>query len=44
MTTSEADEIRRAFARPNSDHLIAMHRRRFLEGALANGVPRDIAG
>ena len=43
MNTSEADEIRRAFARPNSDHLIAMHRRRFLEGALANGVPKDIA-
>ena len=43
MKTSEADEIRRAFARPNSDHLIAMHRRRFLEGALANGVPVDIA-
>ena len=43
MTTSEADEIRRAFARPNSDHLIAMHRRRFLEGALANGVHADIA-
>ena len=43
MKTSEADEIRRAFARPNSDHLIAMHRRRFLEGALANGVPADIA-
>ena len=43
MSTSEADEIRRAFARPNSDHLIAMHRRRFLEGALANGVPGDIA-
>ena len=43
MKTSEADEIRRAFARPNGDHLIAMHRRRFLEGALANGVPKDIA-
>ena len=43
MTTSEADEIRRAFTRPNSDHLIAMHRRRFLEGALANGVPANIA-
>ena len=43
MSTSEADEIRRAFARPNGDHLIAMHRRRFLEGALSNGVPKDIA-
>ena len=43
MSTSEADEIRRAFARPNNDHLIAMHRRRFLEGAMRNGVPKDIA-
>ena len=43
MKTSEADEIRRAFARPNSDHLIAMHRRRFLEGTLANGVSKDTA-
>ena len=43
MTTSEADEIRRAFARPNSDHLLAMHRRRFLEGALVNGVPPETA-
>ena len=39
MTTSEADEIRRAFTRPNSDHLVAMHRLRFLEKAVANGVP-----
>ena len=43
MKTSEADEIRRAFTRPNSDHLITMHRRRFLEGALANGVPKEVA-
>ena len=43
MSTSEADAIRRAFARPNSDHLIAIHRLRFLEGALANGVPQEIA-
>ena len=43
MTTSEADEIRRAFTRPNSDHLVAMHRLRFLEGAIANGVSQDIA-
>ena len=39
MTTSEADEIRRAFARPNNDHLVAMHRLRFLKKAVANGVP-----
>ncbi len=43
MTTSEADEIRRAFTRPNSDHLVAMHRLRFLEKAIANGVPREAA-
>ena len=43
MSTSEADEIRRTFARPNSEHLIAMHRRRFLERAVDNGVPQDIA-
>ena len=43
MTTSEADEIRRAFTRPHSDHLVAMHRRRFLEKAVANGVTRDAA-
>ena len=43
MTTSEADEIRRAFTRPNSDHLVAMHRLRFLGKAFANGVPRETA-
>ena len=43
MTGAQADEIRRAFARPNNGHLIAMHRKRFLEGAQANGVPPDIA-
>ena len=43
MTAAEADEIRRAFARPNADHLIAMHRRRFLEGAGRNGVPEETA-
>ena len=43
MTAAEADEVRRAFARANNEHLIAMHRERFLEGARANGVPDDIA-
>ncbi len=43
MTTSEADEIRRAFTRPNSEHIVAMHRLRFLEKAVANGVPRESA-
>ena len=39
MTAAEADEVRRAFARPNNEHLIAMHWKRFLEGARRNGVP-----
>ena len=43
MTAAEADEVRRAFARPNSEHLTATHRRRFLEGARCNGVPDDTA-
>ena len=41
MTAAEADEVRRAFARPNSDHLIASHWERFLHGALRNGVPEE---
>ena len=43
MTAAEADEVRRAFARPNSEHLIAMHWRRFLEGARRNGVAKETA-
>ena len=43
MTAAEADQVRRAFARPNNDHLIAMYRRRFLQGAAGNGVPEDVA-
>ena len=43
MTAAQADEIRRAFAKPNNAHLIAMHRRRFKEGARSNGVPEDVA-
>ena len=43
MTAAQADEIRRAFARPNNEHLIARHRRRFLEGAQGKGVPEDLA-
>ena len=41
MTAAEADEVRRAFARPNSDHLIAKHWERFREGALRNEVPEQ---
>ena len=43
MTAAQADELRRAFARPNNAHLIAMHWQRFLEGALRNGVPEEAA-
>ena len=44
MTAAEADEVRRTFARPNNEHLIAMHWKRFLEGARRNGVPDETAG
>ena len=44
MTAAEADEVRRAFARPNNEHLIAMHWKRFLEGARRNSVPEETAG
>ena len=43
FTAAQADEVRRAFARPHGDHLIAGHRERFLEGAQGNGVPEDVA-
>ena len=43
FTAAEADEVRRAFARPNSAHLVAMHRERFVEGARCNGVPEETA-
>ncbi len=43
MTASEADEVRRAFARPNNERLIAMHGERFAEGARQNGVPEAAA-
>ncbi len=43
FTAAEADEVRRAFARPNSAHLVAMHRERFVEGARRNGVPEETA-
>ena len=43
FTAAQADEIRRAFARPNNEHLMAMHRERFLEGARKNRIPREVA-
>ena len=43
FTAAQADEVRRAFARPHSDHLVAVHRGRFLEGARSRGVSKEIA-
>ena len=43
MNAAQADEIRRAFTRPNSGRLIERHRQGFLEGAGANGVPEEVA-
>ena len=43
MNAAQADEVRRAFARPNNEHLIAAHWRRFLEGARRNKVPDETA-
>ena len=43
FTAAQADEVRRAFARPHSDHLVAMHPGRFLERARSSGVSKEIA-
>ena len=43
MSAAQADEARRAFARPNGEHLIAAHWQRFLDGARRNGVPDETA-
>ncbi len=43
MAAAEADELRRAFARPNNEHLIAMHWERFRLGAAGNGVSEETA-
>ena len=43
MSAAEADEIRRAFARPNSERLIAVQWERFREGAYRNGVDEETA-
>ena len=43
MNAAQADEVRRAFARPNNEHLITMHWQRFLEGARKNKVSDEIA-
>ena len=43
FTAAEADELRRAFARPNNQHLIEGHWQRFREGARQRGVPEEAA-
>ncbi len=43
MTAAQADEVRRAFGKPNNAHLIAMHWQQFLEGARSKGVSEPIA-
>ena len=43
MTAAQADEIRRAFTRPNADLLVERHRQGFLKGARVNGVPEKVA-
>ena len=43
FTASQADELRRAFARPNNSHLLEGLWQRFLEGAKGKGVPEDVA-
>lgn len=43
MTSAEADEIRRAFAKAHNEHLIEMYWERFRDGAMKKGVPEDVA-
>ena len=43
LTAAQADEIRRAFAKSNNAHLIALHWERFREGARGRGVPEETA-
>ena len=43
LGAGEADAMRRAFAKPNNEHLIAAMRQRFVEKALHNGVSEHTA-
>ena len=43
MSAAQADEVRRAFAKPGNEHLIALHWQHFLEGAQGNGVSEETA-
>jgi len=43
FSSSEAESLRRAMSRKRSRRSLEAHHRRFIEGAMANGVPRDVA-
>ena len=43
LTAAQADEIRRAFAKSNNEHLIALHWEQFREGARGRGVSEETA-
>lgn len=43
MTLAEADALRRAMSKDRSPAQMATHMKRFVESALAHGVPKDIA-
>ncbi|MEE8362953.1 MAG: DNA polymerase III subunit alpha, partial [Dehalococcoidia bacterium] len=43
FSAAEADQMRRAFSRRNRDELVPMWKERFLEGAMARGVPEETA-
>src|SRR4051794_24148696 len=43
FTTGEAESLRRAMSRKRSHEALAVHRERFCDGAVANGVPRETA-
>ena len=43
MRAAEADALRRAFARPQSEHWVGLQRQRFLAAAGRRGVPEDVA-
>ena len=43
MSAAAADELRRAFARPQQEQWVALQRQRFLEGARSRGVPGETA-
>lgn len=43
LSAAEADEVRRAFAKPHSQHIVQMYWHKFREGAVRKGVPEDVA-